>query len=72
MNNLRFDDRIRAAVDASGLSHYGFAKEIDVCKATLSRFMSGKWGLSMASLDRLDEVLDSEVTARPRAKRERA
>jgi transcriptional regulator with XRE-family HTH domain len=50
-------DQIRRAVDASGLSRYRIAKEIDVSQATMSRFMSGKSGLSMEVLDRLGELL---------------
>ena len=39
--------QIREAVDSSGMSRYRICKEIEVAEATMSRFMSGKGGLSM-------------------------
>ena len=53
MMSRRFSDQIRSAVDASGLSRYRIAKEIGIGEATMSRFMTDKGGLSMASLDKL-------------------
>ena len=61
-----FSDQIRAAVVASGLSRYRISKEIGVSQSTMSRFMSGKGGLSMASLDRLADLLGLSVTTRPK------
>ena len=46
---------IRKEVDASDLSRYRICKEIGIGEATMSRFMQGKGGLSMASLDRLSD-----------------
>lgn len=65
----RFSDQIRAAVEASGLSRYRIAKEIEVGEATMSRFMSNKGGLSMASLDRLAELLGLAVVVQPKPER---
>ena len=65
MTIVRFSDQIRAAVDASGLSRYRIAKEIAIGEATMSRFMTGKGGLSMASLDRLAELLKLNITIGP-------
>jgi transcriptional regulator with XRE-family HTH domain len=61
-----FSEQIRAAVGASGLSRYRICKEIGIAEATMSRFMNGKGGLSMASLDRLAELLSLEVKTRRR------
>jgi transcriptional regulator with XRE-family HTH domain len=61
-----FSDQIRAAVGASGLSRYRICKEIGIAEATMSRFMNGKGGLSMASLDRLAELLALGVKVRRR------
>jgi transcriptional regulator with XRE-family HTH domain len=66
MTSTRFSDQIRAAVDASGFSRYRIAKEIGIGEATMSRFMTGKGGLSMASLDKLAELIGLEVVARSR------
>ena len=61
-----FSDQIRSAVDTSGLSRYRIAKEINIAQATLSRFMTGKGGLSMASLDRLADLLGLAVVRQPK------
>lgn len=58
-----FSDQIRAAVDGSGLSRYRICKEVGIAQATLSRFMSGKGGLSMSSMDRLASLLNLRVVA---------
>jgi transcriptional regulator with XRE-family HTH domain len=60
-----FSDQIRAAVDASGLSRYRICHEIELNQGAMSRFMSGKGGLSMDTLDRLAELLGLEIVARP-------
>jgi transcriptional regulator with XRE-family HTH domain len=62
-----FSDQVRGAVDASGLSRYRICKEIRISEATMSRFMNGKGGLSIASLDRLSALLGLEIVTRPRA-----
>lgn len=54
-------------MDASGLSRYRIAKEIGIGEATMSRFMTGKGGLSMASLDRLAGLLGLEIASHPKA-----
>jgi transcriptional regulator with XRE-family HTH domain len=61
-----FSDQIREAVDASGLSRYRICKEVGITESTMSRFMNSKGGLSMASLDRLAELLALELKARRR------
>ena len=66
-----FSDQIRHAIDSSGLSRYRIAKEINIAQATLSRFMTGKGGLSMSSLDRLADLLGLDVVARPGAHNEK-
>ena len=55
---------IRRAIEESGLSRYAIAKASGVSEAALSRFMSGKRGLTTATLDRLADVLELEVVAR--------
>jgi transcriptional regulator with XRE-family HTH domain len=62
-----FSDQIRDSVDTSGVSRYRICKEIGISEATMSRFMNGKGGLSMASLDRLAALLGLEIVARPKA-----
>jgi transcriptional regulator with XRE-family HTH domain len=68
MGHKRFSDQIRDAVNASGLSRYAICKAIGFNQGAMSRFMSGKGGLSMDALDRLAELLNLAVVARPKAK----
>jgi hypothetical protein len=60
-----FSDQIRAAVDASELSRYRICKEIGISESTMSRFMAGKGGLSMGSLDPLASLLGLEIATKP-------
>jgi len=58
-----FSDQIRAAIDASGVSRYRICKTACLSEATMSRFMSGKGGLSMEMLDRIGKMLGLRVVA---------
>lgn len=62
-------DQIRQAVDESGMSRYRICKELGLAEATMSRFMSGQGGLSMATLDALADLLGLEITARPKRRK---
>jgi transcriptional regulator with XRE-family HTH domain len=68
---VKLSDQVRQAVDASGLSRYAICKELGLAQATMSRFMSGKGGLSMGYLDALADMLGLNVTVseNERAKR---
>ena len=59
----RLSDQLRAAIDASGMSRYAVAKAIELDQATMSRFMSGKAGLSVETIDRLGELLGMRLVA---------
>jgi transcriptional regulator with XRE-family HTH domain len=61
---VKLSDQVRRAVDASGLSRYRIAKEIHVAESTMSRFMSGRTGLSMEYLDRLADLLGLDISVR--------
>jgi transcriptional regulator with XRE-family HTH domain len=63
----RLSDQVRAAVDASGMSRYRICQEIGLTQGAMSRFMSGKGGLSLAMLDRLAALLGLEIVAKPGA-----
>jgi hypothetical protein len=69
MENTRFSDQIRAAVDASGMSRYAICAAIGFPQSNMSRFMTGKGGLSMDILDRLAELLGLTVATKPKRKR---
>jgi plasmid maintenance system antidote protein VapI len=64
MQNTKLSDEIRVAVDSSGMSRYAVAKALGVAESTISRFMSGKGGLSMASIDRLAALLGLHIVVR--------
>ena len=68
MERQRFSDQIRAAVMASGQTRYRLCKTIGLSQAAMSRFMSGKTGLEMATLDRLADALGLIVAVQTRSK----
>jgi plasmid maintenance system antidote protein VapI len=59
----KLTDQLREAIDASGASRYAVAKAIDLDQSTLSRFMAGKAGLALDTLDRLGELLGLKLVA---------
>ena len=69
MSKELFSDQLRRAVNASGLSRYAICKDINLSQPTMSRFMAGKSGLSMNVLDRLADLLDLAVVAKPKRKK---
>ncbi len=66
---VRFADQIRHAIDESGLSRYAICKQIKLDQGAMSRFMKGKSGLLMETLDRLADLLDLNVTVGRKDKR---
>lgn len=60
---VTLSDQVRQAVEESGMSRYAICKTLGLSQATMSRFMSGKGGLSMDYLDALADLLDLNITA---------
>ena len=58
---LKLSAEVRQAVDRSSLSRYEICKRLAFSESTMSRFMAGKSGLSMATLDRLAALLDLHI-----------
>jgi transcriptional regulator with XRE-family HTH domain len=56
-----FSEQLRRAVDACGTSRYALAKHLGVAESSLSRFMAGRQGLALPTLDRLVELLGLEL-----------
>jgi len=59
----KLTDQIRRAIDESGVSRYRLWKETGIDQATLSRFMAGKAGMTLKSLDVLADALHLRVVA---------
>jgi transcriptional regulator with XRE-family HTH domain len=57
----KLSDQIRAAISASGTTRYALAKQVGIPESALSRFMAGKQGLTLATLDKLADVLGLEI-----------
>ena len=55
--------QLRKAIDASGMSRYRICKEIGLPESTMSHFMAGNCGLSLATVDRLGELLGLTIVA---------
>ncbi len=66
---VKLSDQVRQAVDESGMSRYAICKVLDMDQAIMSRFMTGKGGLSMANLDVLADLLELDVVARRKGRR---
>jgi transcriptional regulator with XRE-family HTH domain len=56
-----FSDQLRNAVEGCGTSRYALAKQLGVSESTLSRFVAGKQGLTLATLDKLTRLLGLEL-----------
>lgn len=63
----RVSDQLRQAVETAPISRYELAKRTGLDEGLLSRFVHGKTGLSMASIDLIAECLGLELAAKPRS-----
>ena len=57
----KISDALRRAVGTGGLSRYAIAKRTGLDEGLLSRFVHGKCGLSLESIDLVCEVLGLEL-----------
>jgi hypothetical protein len=65
--NEPFSDQLRQVIRDSGMTRYALSVQTGIDQAVLSKFMAGKIGLSLRSIDKLMDVLGLEV--RPLRKR---
>ena len=56
-------DQVRQAVNAAGVSRYAICKAGGINQAVMSKFMAGKTGLSMESLNAIADVLQLRIVA---------
>ena len=66
MKKCAFSEQVREAIRQSGLSQYAICKACGIDKSYMSKFMSGKVGLRMASLDQIADLIGMEVRLTPR------
>ncbi len=64
---LDFEDQLRREIERCGLTRYRISKLTGIDTAVLSRFMSGKVGMSMDSIGCIFDAIDLEIG--PRRKR---
>lgn len=67
----KLTDQLREAIDGSGMSRYAVAKAIELDQSTLSRFMAGKSGLALDTVDRLGELLGLKLAATKKPTKEK-
>ena len=58
---VRFSEQVRRAIDGCGSTRYRISKQTGIDQAVLCRFMSGKQGLDMKTLDVLAEFLGLRI-----------
>ena len=66
---IKLSDAIRQAVRDSELSRAAICRAAKIDEGLLSHFMAGRKGLSVASLDRLADVLELQVVSRAKSGR---
>jgi len=60
---VQLSEQLRRHIDESGVSRYRIWKETGVAQAVLCRFMAGKVGLSLRSLDALGDFLGLDLVS---------
>jgi len=71
MRPKKFSDQIRRAIETCGKTRYQIAKESGVDAATLCRFVQGRHGLLMDSLDRIAGCIGMRVVVESQTKKGR-
>ncbi|HEX4000188.1 MAG TPA: helix-turn-helix transcriptional regulator [Pirellulales bacterium] len=67
----KFTDQIRRAIEDSGVSRYQIAKHTGIEQSVLSRFMNGRLGFTLETLDKLADYLQFSLSSKgPKATRE--
>jgi transcriptional regulator with XRE-family HTH domain len=60
---IPFSDEIRAAITHSGLTRYRICKQVGMQESSMTRFLRGRGGLSLETIDRIAALLDLHVSA---------
>lgn len=59
-------DQLRQLIESAEISRYELWRKTGIDQAVLSKFVNHKGGLSMESLDKIGELLDLQITKRPK------
>ena len=59
-------DQLRHFIEAGEMSRYELSKITGIDKSVLSKFVHGKCGLSMQSLDKIGETLSLQIIKTPK------
>jgi transcriptional regulator with XRE-family HTH domain len=66
----KLSEQIRQAIKASGMTRYAICKRLEFSESVMSKFVRGRCGLSLETIDRLGDLLGLNIVARkPRARR---
>lgn len=57
----RFSEQLRQAIRECPMSRYEISRQTGIAQSTLSKFVQGERGLSMASIDQLIACLGLEL-----------
>jgi hypothetical protein len=68
-NTEEHRERLKEAIENSRVTRYRISQETGIEESALSRFMSGKRGLSMESIDQLLEYLNLEVVEKSKRRK---
>ena len=69
----KFTDRLRAEIQRAPMSRYKISEVTGVPESSISRFLSGKVGLSLRSVELICECLQLELVCnRPRTARKKS
>jgi len=64
-----FTDEVKEAIEGSGLRHCDICREIGLDQAVMCRFMQGRSGLALPTLDKLAALLDLHVNVGPKGQK---
>jgi transcriptional regulator with XRE-family HTH domain len=64
-----FSEQLKQVVRECGMSRYAISVRTGIDQATLSKFVKGERGLSLAAIDKLMDALGLEVRPRKRGRK---
>jgi hypothetical protein len=68
----KLSEQLRAAIMNAPISRYAISRQTEIPEAVLSRFVHGKSGLSVESIDKIGELLGLSLAASRPAKGRKA